>query len=327
MATRTPAGLTLVEVAKRLAPDGTQARIAEVLTEKNDILNDIPFRAANDTFVNKTIRRSQEPAGQWRKLNEGIANAFSKTTVKWDVIGLLESRWQHDVEIIDNMPDPKQARNDENVAHINGMGKTMATALIYGTTTVTPEKFNGLAIRMNDISASKTVVSQGGSGGDTTSIYIVDWGPDTVHGIYPKNSVAGLDHQNLGVQIVTDDDAGSNQFRAYVDWFTWRMGLAVKNPKSIGRYCNIEAAATASANIFDEDNLIKTIIQMTNGPGMRIYVNKTIMAQMWIRLKDKTNVHFTRLDGLDAGGAPMAFNGIPIRQVDAILDAEVVVQA
>ena len=63
MATRSPAGLTLVEVAKRLAPDGSQARIAEVLAEKNDILNDIPFRAANDTFVNKTIRRSQEPAG------------------------------------------------------------------------------------------------------------------------------------------------------------------------------------------------------------------------------------------------------------------------
>jgi hypothetical protein len=237
----------------------------------------------------------------------------------------LESRGQHDVEIIDNMPDPKGARNDENVAHIAGMGKTMATALIYGSTTATPEKFNGLAPRLDDISASPTVISQGGSGGDTTSIFVVDWGPDTVHAIYPKNSVAGLDHQNLGIQIVTDDDAGSNQFRAYVDWFTWRMGLAVKNPRSIGRYCNIEASGTS--NIFDEDNLIKVIIQMTQGPGMRIYVNKTIMAQMWIRLKDKTNVHFTRLDGLDAGGAPMAFNGIPIRQVDKILDTEVVVQA
>jgi hypothetical protein len=38
MATRSPAGLTLVEVAKRLAPDGSQARIAEVLAEKNDIV-------------------------------------------------------------------------------------------------------------------------------------------------------------------------------------------------------------------------------------------------------------------------------------------------
>jgi hypothetical protein len=38
MATRSPAGLTLVEVAKRLAPDGSQARIAEVLAEKNDIM-------------------------------------------------------------------------------------------------------------------------------------------------------------------------------------------------------------------------------------------------------------------------------------------------
>jgi hypothetical protein len=322
MATRTPTGLTLVEVAKRLAPDGSQAKIAEVLAEKNDILNDIPFRAANDTFVNKTLRRSQEPAGQFRKLNEGISPGFSKTTVKWDVIGLLESYGKHDIEVINNMPDPKGARNDENVSHIAGMGKTMATTLLYGNTITTPEQFNGLAPRLDDISDSPTVIGAGGSSG-TTSIFLVDWGPDTVHGLYPKNSVAGLDHQNLGIQIVLDPD--SLEYRAYVDWFTWRMGLAVKNPKSIGRVANIEASG--ASNIFDEDLLIKVIVQMTQGPGMRIYVNKTVMAQMWIRLKDKTNVHFTRIDGLDAGGAPMAFNGIPIRQVDKIVDTEVVVPA
>jgi hypothetical protein len=66
---------------------------------------------------------------------------------------------------------------------------------------------------------------------------------------------------------------------------------------------------------------------MTQGPGLRIYVNKTIMVQMWIRLKDKTNVHFTRSEGLDAGGIPMLFNGVPIRQVDKILDTEVAVQS
>jgi hypothetical protein len=317
MATLTPTGLTLVEVAKRLAPDGTQARIAEVLAEKNDILNDIPFRAANDTFSNKTIRRSEEPAGSFRKLNEGISPAMSKTTVKWDVIGLLESEGKHDVEVIDNMPDPKQARNDENVAHIAGMGKTMATTLMYGSTVTTPEKFNGLSVRLDSLSDT-CVQGAGGTGSDLTSIYIVDWGPDTVHGIYPKNSKAGLDHQNLGVQIV--QDGSSNDYRAYVDWFTWRMGLAVKNPKAIGRVANIESSG--ASNLFDEDLLIKVLVQMTQGPGMRIYVNKTVMAQMWIRLKDKTNVNYTRLDGLDAGGAPMAFNGIPIRQVDKIIDTE-----
>lgn len=317
MSTLTPTGLTLVEVAKRLNPDGTQGRIAEVLAEKNDILMDIPFMAANDTFTNKTIRRSKEPAGQFRKLNEGISKGFSKTTVKWDVIGLLESEGQHDVEVIDNMPNPKEARNDENVSHINGMGKTMATTLMYGSTVTTPEKFNGLSVRLDSLSDT-TVQGASGTGSDLTSIFIVDWGPDTCHGIYPKNSVAGLDKMNLGVQIV--QDGSSNDYRAYVDWFTWRMGLAVKNPLSIGRVANIESAG--ASNLFDEDLLIKVIVQMTQGPGTRIYVNRTVMAQMWIRLKDKSNVHFTRLDGLDAGGAPMAFNGIPIRQVDKILDTE-----
>jgi hypothetical protein len=98
------------------------------------------------------------------------------------------------------------------------------------------------------------------------------------------------------------------------------MGMVVRNFKSIGRIANIEP--DGASNIFDEDDLIDLLTRMTQGPGRRIYANRYVMAQMWKRLKDKTNVYLTPADGLDAGGAPMRFNGVPVRQVDQILNTE-----
>ena len=76
-----------------------------------------------------------------------------------------------------------------------------------------------------------------------------------------------------------------------------------------------------TSNIFDEDNLITLMNRMTKGPGRRIYVNETIMTQMEIRLKDKTNTYYTKSDGL-APGLDLKFKGVPIRQCDALLTTE-----
>jgi hypothetical protein len=170
---------------------------------------------------------------------------------------------------------------------------------------------------MDDIAATTNVINEGGTGSDLSSIFVVDWGPNTAHMLYPRNSTGGLQHTDMGIQIVTD--IGSNEFRAYVDNFQWKAGFAVKNAKSIGRVANIES--TGTTNIFDEDNLITLLNRMTKGAGRRIYVNETVMTQMEIRLKDKTNVNLSKVDGL-APGPVMLFKGVPVRQVDQILDTE-----
>lgn len=310
--------LTLVEVAKRKDPNGMQATIAEVLNQSNEILQDIPWREANDTFSNKTVRRATLPAGSWRKLNAGVAIEASKTVEAIDTIGLLETWAQNDVEIINAFPDPMQARNDEAMAFVEGLGQTMASTIMYGNSATTPEKFTGLAPRLASISATTNVLNEGGTGSDLTSIFVVDWSPTTTYMVYPKGSVAGLEHKDKGIETVRD--SSGNMYEAYVDKFTWKAGLVVKNSKSIGRIANIED--NGASNIFDEDNLIILLTRMTKGAGRRIYVNETVMAQMQIRLKDKTNVYFTKEDGLDGGGPVTRFQGIPIRQVDQIIITE-----
>lgn len=312
--------LSLVEVAKRTNPDGTMATIAEVLKETNSIIADAVWREANDTFSNKTVRRASLPSGSWRKLNGGVAVEASQTVELVDTIGMLETWAENDIEVIKGFSNPMQARNDEAMAFVEGLGQTMASTMIYGNTATTPERFTGLAPRLGTISATTNCINEGGSGGDTTSIYIVDWSPTGCYMIYPKNSMAGLEHEDRGIETATD--SSNNKYRAYVDVFSWKAGMVVKNTKSIARLANIES--TGASNLFDEDNLITLLNRMTQGPGRRIYCNQTVLTQMEIRAKDKTNIHYTTVNDI-APGPVTLFKGVPVRLVEQIVNTETVV--
>jgi len=199
----------------------------------------------------------------------------------------------------------------------SGLGKTMAGSILYSNTAATPERMNGIAPRLASISATANVLNAGGTGSDLTSIYVVTWGAMTAHMLYPKHGVAGFQHDDMGIQMVTD--AAGGEYQAYVDYFSWKAGLAVKDPKAIGRIANVETAGTT--NIFNEDDLITLINRMNTGAGTAIYVNPTLKTQMEIRLKDKTNVHFTQAEGL-APGPVLKFKGYPVRTVEQILNTE-----
>lgn len=309
--------LTLVEVAKRKAPDGNMAAVAEVLNQQNDIIQDALWREANDTFSNKSVRRASIPAGSWRKLNAGVAIEATTTREMVDTIGLLETWSQNDVEIINAFPNPMQARNDEAMAFVEGLGQTMAATMIYGNSATTPEKFTGLAPRLASVAATTNVINEGGTGSDLCSIFVVDWSPTGVYMVYPKNSMAGLEHKDKGIETVRD--SSGNMYEAYVDKFVWKAGMVVKNSKSIGRICNVES--TGASNTFDEDNLITLMNRMTKGPGRRIYTNQTVLTQMEIRAKDKTNINYTKVDGL-APGPVLMFKGVPVRLVEQMLITE-----
>jgi hypothetical protein len=309
--------LTLTEVAKRKNPDNSMAGVVEALNEENLIIQDAIWREANDTFSNKTVRRSALPSGSWRKLNEGVAVEASITIELMDTIGMLETWSENDIEVINAFPNPKQARNDEAMTFIEGLGQTMAATMIYGNSSTTPEKFTGLAPRMPDITATTNVINEGGSGNDVTSIYVVDWGPTSVYMVYPKGSMAGLEHEDRGVETATD--SSNNKYRAYVDVFTWKAGMVVKNSKSIGRVANIEP--DGASDTFDEDNLITLLNRMTKGAGRRIYCNQDILTQVEIRAKDKTNIAYTTVNDI-APGPVTYFKGVPFRLVEQIVNTE-----
>lgn len=325
MATNTLTTLTLKELTARIDPNGNAARIAEVLHQKNMILDDIPWMESNETFSNRTVRRAAEPTGTYRKLNAGVAYEASKTIPVVDVIGMLESYSKVDVRLAEAAPNGAAAfRSQEDMAFVGGMGKTFAESLIYGNAAELPEEFTGLAPRM-DAATDTNVIDAGGSGSDCTSIFVVTWDvADGVHGIYGRGSQGGLQMHDEGIVVMGEKPVAGTASaqtlinRWYVTHFAWEGGLAVRDPQYMGRVASIESSKTGTSNIFSEDDLIDLLVEMETGPSTRIYMHRNIMAQAWKRLKDKNNVFFGRNEGLDAGGMPLNFNGFPIRQVDQI---------
>ena len=321
------AQLTIAEMLKRKDPNGNPAKIAMILTKVNEILKDAPWLEANDTFSNTTTRQLYIPPGTARKINGGVAISSSLTTQINDVIAIFADYSQTDCALIDTAPDPAAARVYEAKAKIEGMSQTLATKIIYGNSHTTPEEFTGLAPRLNSTGLGN-VKDAGGSGGDTTSLYIVQFGEDRAHMIYPKNSPNyGVTHKDLGEQTAdVSTTAGTHSFlQVYRDYFEVKAGMVVRDNQCIARVANIEVSGTS--NIFDPDDLIELIDEALymNGEGAVIYAPPKLFSQMDKLAMDKSNV----LYGVtDVFGVPTtAFRGIPIRKVQAIVYTETAVSA
>lgn len=314
---------TFAEVAKRKAPDGSTLAIAEVLSEDNPIMDHAPWIEANDTISNREARRLSLITPTWRKINAGVGVTASRTVGVTDTIGMCEDYSEIDVEIINQFKDKENARIQEARAHLDGMKIEFVATLLYGSTDTTPEEMNGISTRMPSLSTAANVLNAGGSGSDTTSVYVVMWGIGKTFMVYPMNSNAGIKHRDLGevtISTATTARASSAQFQAYRDHFQFKAGLVVKDDRTIGRIANIET--TGSSNLFDEDDLITLINRMPAGRKW-IYVNDTVLTQMQIAAKDKTNIYYTfdSGDGL-SGMPPIRFQGHGVYKVDQILITE-----
>ncbi len=325
MATLGTRNLTLSDISKRKDPNGKIAKVVEIMMEDNEVLDDIVMKACNDGTTNKTTVRTGQPAPTWRKIYGGVQSTKSSTEQVVDSCGMCEALPEIDVDLVDKSGDKAATLLSEQIPHIQGMKEAVADTLFYGDTTVNPEQFMGLHERYNVLSTDKTksgynVFDAGGTGADNTSIWLVVWGEETVHGIYPEGSEAGLSHKSLPTQLV--DATGGGKFEAYVDKYKWDLGLCVKNWKGAGRICNIDVS-----NLVGETSaadLIKLMIRLSErvkGAGKKaFYMTETVRTMLRIQINDKANVNLT-FDEV-AGKKVLHFDGIPCRLCEAILETE-----
>jgi hypothetical protein len=311
--------LTLIELAKR-TNQGNLLTIAEVMDESNAILKDGPWLEANQATGHLITRRNSLPGGTFRKLNAGIDAESSSTTQLTEPMSMLEAYSKVDEELVKLAPDPITFRNGEDMAFVEGLAQSLADLVIYGNMGTYPERINGFATRYDSLSFAN-VYNGKGSGSDLTSLWIIQWDPVWgVHWIYPRGSKSmGIDAIDMGIELVLDSD--SKPFRAYRTWFKSKCGIAIHDDRCVARYANIETAVDAATNIFDEDIVIRMLRNLPHeGKGAVIYGNRTILSQMDIRSKDKANVNYGTAD---IYGVPTTtFRGVPVRQVDAILNTE-----
>lgn len=324
--------LTLLDYAKRLDPNGKIDAIAELLAQTNEILADMPFVEGNLQTGHKTTVRTGLPSATWRQLNYGVQPTKSTTKQVTDACGMLEAYSEIDKALADLNGNSAEFRLSEDRAFLEAMNQEMATTLFYGDTTTDPEKFNGLECRYNVYSATRTnsgsnIIKSDGSGEDScTSIWLVVWGPNTAHGIFPKGSKAGLVHEDLGEQTLLDASGG--KYQGYRTHYKWDIGLTVRDWRYVVRIANIKVSAlTASGST--GSNLIDLMSQALELPpnlsmGTPVfYCNRDIKSYLRRQINNKSNLHLT-LDQV-ADKHVVAFDSVPVRRVDSILNTESVI--
>lgn len=321
--------LTLVDFAKRTDPDGSAAVIAEVLSQTNEIQSDMQYIEGNLPTGHQTSVRTGLPSVAWRLLNGGITPSKSTVSQITEQCGILEAWSEVDPDLADLGGNRGAYRLGEAKAFMEAMSQENASVLFYGNSGLNPEKFTGLAPRYSSLSAgnAQNIIDGGGSGGDNTSVWLVGWGENTITGIFPKGSTAGLKHDDYGEVTIQNTTAiGTSRMRALQERFQWKAGIALKDWRYVVRLCNIDVSnlVAESSNVDLQNKMIRMVHRIPNINACRpaFYMNRTVFEMLDIQRREDVRtgggITFQNVDGV----VTPTFRGIPVRVSDALTIAE-----
>lgn len=324
--------LTLMDWARRLDPNGKVDKVVEILSVQNEMLEDMLWLEGNLPTGHKTTIRTGLPTVAWRQLYQGVQPSKSTTKQVTDVCGMLEAYSEIDKDLALLNGNTSEFRLSEDKPFLEAMNQEEASTIIYGDIETNPEKFVGLAARYSTLAAatatSANVIDAGGTGSDNTSIWLIVWGDNTVHGIFPKGSKAGISHQDLGEQTAIDS-SNNGYYQVYRGHYQWKCGLSVRDWRYVVRICNIDASDLLTAGDASDTsaNLLKHMVWAYNKvPNIRagkaaFYCNKEVKSALDIKAMNKANLMLT-YERLQSGVPLTSFMGVPIRRCDAILNTE-----
>lgn len=310
-----------------------------VLDRMTPLVKMLPMVASNNILSNIATRTDSLPVASTRRFNEGILATTSKNTPINDPIAMFEDYSEVDKALWKIQNDPNMWRADQDMNHIEGLMQTMESMLFYGSLQNNPGAFNGLATRFNnlesypngDTSWQPNVWNGGQNSGNVTSAWMIQFGSDSVYGIYPPNTQAGLAVEDLGEVTKerpngTGAVGGNYMYQALRTHLTWFMGMQIADERCVQRIANINPVALGSGN-FDENIFIQAKNQLPRSgevAGTVILVNRALKTQIDIRaVSQKINAYTMFKPGMDVFGTPVTeFQGIPIYVAEKILNTE-----
>lgn len=325
---------TLLDIAKAMDPMGKISAVAEVLNHHNEILDDMTWKEGNLPTGHQVTLRKSIPAASFRLFNQGLTPVKATTGQNVETCAMMANYSQIDKDLAMLNGNTAAFRMSQDKGILEGFNQTLASTLIYGDTTVDPEKFVGLAPRYYSSAAATVgtnVIKAGGSSNANSSIWLVGWSPETVYGVFPKGSQAGFTVQDLGEQTVYD--ANNLPFQAYRTYYQWKAGIAVEDWRYVVRIANIDIAnlETASDSTDNSANVLKymsmALDKLYNISGVRpvFYANQRVRSMLRVKFFNKSNALLSLSDVKGASGITrptLMFQGYPVRRCDEILNTE-----
>lgn len=350
--------LTLLDWAKRKDPDGKIARIVEMLNRVNNVMDDMTMIEGNTQTGHVTTIRTGLPAIAWRSINVGVQPSKSTTKQLAVAAGMLEGLGKVDEKLVELAEDGQALRLSEVSPFMESFSQTLSTTLFYGDTRVNPDRFTGLSAYYANLNAayqknpdqaanpSSTLPDSGRNvfdastnyagqtfgdptQGKNTSLWLICWGEQSIHGFFPKGTRAGIYHEDKGKWLVDDGRGLGASYWAWIDQYRAELGLCVRDWRQAVRIANIDTVALGasgddsdtSANLFKNAMQAVNYLQFPEGGKVAWYCNRYLKTYLEVKALNKAN-NFISFDTLESGHKVTKLMGFPIRRVDALLNTE-----
>ena len=328
MATLGNSFVDLIDIYKQQDGRGNFVPVIEMLMEMNPVLEDAIAVECNKGSTHLHTVRTGLPSVAWGKLYQGIPNSKGRTAQVEDTTGFVEGLSTVDKRLLELSTNEGAVRLSEAQAYLEAMSQEVANKMFYGDTASDPEEFMGLAPRFNSLSASNgnQIIDAGGTDSDNTSIWFVTWGDNQCNLLYPKGTSAGVQREDMGDQRVLD--GSGNAYYAKEEKFMWHVGMAVKDWRYVSRIANVDVSDMSAGSVALYDFMRKAYYQLQNrrvaGGKLAIYCNRDVLEALdALATNAGASDNFVRLKPMEIEGKEvMTYRGIPIREVDALLNTE-----
>lgn len=323
---------TLLDVMKRMAPDGSiDQKTVEILSLNMPLLDFLPMKEGNLPFGHKFTVRTKLPTVNFRKLYGGTLSAKSQTAQVIEDCAMMEAYATVDKALADMNGNSEAWRFSEEKAFIEAMAQKADSSLWYANAATVPEGFTGLAPRYNSTSgenADNMLSAVATNAATCTSIWVLGLGEETICGIYPKGSKAGLQITDKGQVTIQNADIANGDYGSYEalqTHYRWDLGLMVKDWRYASRIHSIEVGSV-KGDISSGPDLIDLLIQAvakihsTNNVTPIICMNRRMMTACRRQAEKKRTGNIT-LETIGGRKFTM-FDGIPVIQTDSILNTE-----
>ncbi len=293
--------LPLNEIANRMDRDGGLGELAFSMMEKNQLLEVLPFSQANAETHHNFAKVVNMPSGTWTRRDKGVDPEHGGTVPAKEYMGTIESYSHVDVRNFRGVDRTTAAgiRLTEDKLFMTGLTQNVSNKIIYGDLGTYPDALDGIFSRANwnqldtgyVIDAAKTTPTAS----ELMSILVVEVGPETLYGIYPKGTKAGMETEDKGEEPHYDSD--SKRYDVLTTHFIWDLGFVIKDDRAVVRICNLEDAVindgADNGGLSDEYILDALAILPNMGDkNSYIFLNRKALRNLQKVAKDRVNVSY-----------------------------------
>jgi hypothetical protein len=315
--------LSLAEANRRAGYDDAAAVLGE-LAQEIDLFDELIWFPASHGSYNKALKATRLGAGSFTQINGAVPQISSKTDYVTEPVKLYEGDSIVDERVLKGAEaSPYEIRDSEDALNMEGLIQHWIFDLFYNDPALVPDglrSFNTRRSVINGINCHDNL----GAGGDTSSIWIFEFGKKAFSMVHNTNGTPGFTNEDRGRHRVAAPSAvgvaSPGEMWAWIRHYEIWGGINLRHENALQRVANIETAG--AVNIFDPVVFLRAKARLPRaGKNAVAFCNRALKAQIDANAYNKANIAFS-LREVEHYGPITYVADVPVRMIENLLDTE-----